>query len=318
MNIRQKINLIKRWYSMLSGKSVFHVQQNIGKVYSKEELTGYYNDLTGKVTGSTIFDNNGIPINTTANGRKVYFPITIFQYALGAYDMYLLTKDKKYKNIFLKIVRWAINKQNADGSWNCFDQLGDKLHSPFSAMCQGEGASMLARAYKETGEQEYYNAAINAIEFMLKDVKEGGTTLYQDNYSIFQEYVSEESSSVLNGWIFAIFGLFDITKINTSAKYSEELERTLNTLKKILIKYDRGYWSNYDLQGTIASPSYHDLHIQQLKVLYSLFQIEELKEIIYIWEKYKNRKSYIIKAYINKIIQKIFFSKYDNGTSLIS
>lgn len=35
---------------MLLGKSVEHVHQGEGKVYSKDEIKGYYNDLTKKVT----------------------------------------------------------------------------------------------------------------------------------------------------------------------------------------------------------------------------------------------------------------------------
>ena len=317
MDIKQQINLIKRWYGMVCGKSVFHVKQNIGKVCNKETLEGYYNDLTGKVTGNTSLDEHGIPINITASGKFVYFPITIFQYALGAYDMYLLTKDNMYKEKFFNIVEWALENQNEDGSWNCFDKLGDRIHKPFSAMCQGEGASVLSRAYIESREERYYSSAIKAVDFMLIDVNDGGTTQYENGYTVLQEYVSENNSSVLNGWIFAIFGLLDITKISSNEFYKNELDKTINSLKEMLTKYDRGYWSSYDLQGTIASPAYHDLHIQQLRILYYLFEVDEYNEVANKWEKYAQNKFSILKAYIYKAIQKLFFSKYDNGTSLI-
>lgn len=35
---------------MLSGTSIQHVKQDIGKVFDKGKLSGYYNDLTAKVT----------------------------------------------------------------------------------------------------------------------------------------------------------------------------------------------------------------------------------------------------------------------------
>lgn len=41
---------IQRWTKMLLGRSVEHVHQGEGKVYSKDEIKGYYNDLTKKVT----------------------------------------------------------------------------------------------------------------------------------------------------------------------------------------------------------------------------------------------------------------------------
>ena len=49
---------IQRWTKMLVGRSVEHVNQGIGKVYSKNEIKGYYNDLTGKVTMDKSFLNN--------------------------------------------------------------------------------------------------------------------------------------------------------------------------------------------------------------------------------------------------------------------
>lgn len=317
MKLKQKINLLKRWMTMLSGKSVFHVEQKVGQIYSKQNIEGYYNDLTGKVLGETLLDNQQIPINKTANEKLVYFPITIFQYALGAYDLYLLTNEKSYKDKFLNIVSWMLTKQNEDGSWNCFDQLGDTKHGPFSAMCQGEGASVLSRAYILTQDEKCYDAAIKAIEFMLIDIKDGGTTTYQGEDIIFQEYVCEKNTSVLNGWIFAIFGLYDITKMSNDLKYFQLLEKSLDTLVRKLSEYDTGEWSNYDLQGTIASPAYHDLHIQQLEVLYELFSKKEFAMVSLKWKKYQNSKVLKTKAFIRKAIQKLFNSKYDSGTSLI-
>ena len=40
---------IKRWYLMLTGKSVWHVNQDIGKCFAKGEVRGYYNNMTEKV-----------------------------------------------------------------------------------------------------------------------------------------------------------------------------------------------------------------------------------------------------------------------------
>ena len=35
---------------MLTGQSIYHVNQGVGTCYSKTEVAGYYNDLTGKIT----------------------------------------------------------------------------------------------------------------------------------------------------------------------------------------------------------------------------------------------------------------------------
>ena len=153
---------------------------------------------------------------------------------------------------------------------------------------------------------------------MITDIKSLGTTSYENGNIIFQEYVSKYNLSVLNGWIFSIFGLYDFTLINNDKKYTEILNTSINSLTKLLKKYDRRIWSNYDLKGTIASPSYHDLHIMQLKLLYDLFEKKEFKYYADKWERYQNNKTLKFIAIIIKFKQKIFKNKYyDINTSLV-
>ena len=61
----QIFKLLKRWCNMIFGKSSFHVEQGVGKYYSKNEIRGYYNDMTNKVSDLIELDDKGIPINTT-------------------------------------------------------------------------------------------------------------------------------------------------------------------------------------------------------------------------------------------------------------
>jgi len=310
--------LLKRWKNMLFGKSAFHVEQGKGKCYSKENIKGYYNDLTNKVSEKTILDESGIPINMTIANVETYFPITIFQYALGLYDLYLIENKKEYLEKFINIADWTIANQENDGMWDCMGKLKDKAHETQSSMCQSEGVSVLLRAYVETNEMKYYKAATKAIDFMIKDINKGGTCLYKNGEVIFQEYVSKYNLSVLNGWIFSVFGLFDYTLISPEKKYKEILYRTIDSMSKQLKNYDRKYWSNYDLKGTIASPSYHDIHIKQLEILYELFGKEEFKFFANKWKKCQKSKLKKMLAMLIKVKQKIFRNKYyDINTSLV-
>ena len=183
------IRLLKRWINMLLGKSNFHVEQGVGKCYSLKEIKGYYNDLTKKVSDSIELDENGIPVNITITGLKTHFPIAVFQYGLGLYDLYLLKKEDKYIEKFMNIADWSLEQQQKNGMWDCMGKLKDSCHKTQSAMCQSEGASVLLRAYCITNNIKYYDAAKKAIDFMLKDIKDGGTCLYDNKNVIFQEYV---------------------------------------------------------------------------------------------------------------------------------
>ena len=304
------IRLLKRWINMLLGKSNFHVEQGVGKCYSLKEIKGYYNDLTKKVSDSIELDENGIPVNITITGLKTHFPIAVFQYGLGLYDLYLLKKDDKYIEKFMNIADWSLDQQQKKGMWDCMGKLKDSCHKTQSAMCQSEGASVLLRAYCITNNIKYYDAAKKAIDFMLKDIKDGGTCLYDNENVIFQEYVSEYNLSVMNGWIFSIFGLFDFTLINKEKKYKMILNKTITSLCKCLPHYDRTFWTNYDLVGTIASPAYHDLHIRQLQLLYKMFGKNDFAVYAKKWEKYQKSKLNIYRAMLVKLFQKIKKNKY--------
>ena len=213
------LGILKRWKKMLGGSSSFHVKQGEGILYSTTEVKGYYNDLRNKVLSNTaLIDKNGIPYNINCKNERVYFPGTIFQYGLGLYDLYLETGDEKYRDHFLKISQWALNNQKKNGIWDCMKVLGDKLHQSQSSMCQSQGISILIRAYIQTSNKEYLNATDKAVEIMIKDKNNGGTCFYSDGKVIFQEYVSEIEQSVLNGWIFSIFGLFDYYLISKKKK----------------------------------------------------------------------------------------------------
>ena len=293
---------IKKWYLMLTGKSVLHVNQDIGPQFVPGELKGYFNNMTEKVTKEPeLLESDSLPLLQTEKGEYIYFPVAIFQYGLGAYDLYLSTNDEIYLKKFKLCVKWAIDNQEINGSWSNFFYIYP--NSPYGAMCQGEGASLLLRAYKEFGDVKFLECAKKAIDYMLLPVEEGGTALYQDNEVILLEYTHRPA--VLNGWIFALFGLYDLTLVDNSDKYNDALQKTLYSLKNNLNKFDNCYWSLYDLDNKITSPFYHNLHIAQMQAIYEITNDQVYKQLLEKWINYRNSFCKSKKAFIKKAIQKI-------------
>ena len=106
---------------MLSGHSIYHVEQNLGKHFSPNVIKGYYNDLTQKVIqGDRNLNAEGIPFLEHSDGSHVYMPTMIFQYGLGAYDMFLETDNRSYFESAVKCADWAVEKQKGNGAWNNF------------------------------------------------------------------------------------------------------------------------------------------------------------------------------------------------------
>ena len=296
--------MIQKWVRMLRHDSVLHVEQDEGKYYSASKIAGYYNNFCGKIQNTKNFDTAGIPQNIASHGNdreQVYFPIAIFQYGLGAYDLWLGTKKREYYNAFLAMADWAVSNQEESGAWNTFGVL--HYNNPYSSMSQGEGASLLARAYKETENQNYYAACTKAIDFMLLPVTEGGTSEYSRNGLILKEY--PDKAPVLNGWIFSAFGLFDAWKLTGKQEYLEAWEKVSNGIKNSLCKFDAGHWSYYDMGGKLTSPFYHSLHIELLKALNHLSPDSEYEQYIDKWSAEKNSWIWNKVAFVRKAMQKI-------------
>lgn len=291
---------IKKWYKMLTGKSISHVNQGVGRYYSKEVVAGYYNDLTEKVTK----DNPDIlvPQYYVDTGEKIYFPIGIFQYGLASYDLFLKTGDEIYKKKLIACADWAVENQQENGGWATF--LYKSPEHPYSSMAQGEGISLLIRAYKECKDEKYLSSCHRAKDFMLVSIEGGGTTKYRGTDIFLYEFTHDPL--VLNGWIFSAWGLFDYSKWFDDKEVADIYRQIVETIKKTLPRYDTGYWSKYDIRKRIASPFYHNLHIAQLRVMYDLTGDKIFNQYADMFESYSGKSINRSRAFLVKAIQKIF------------
>lgn len=294
---------IKRWIKMLSGRSIDHVNQDKGKYYSVSEIKGYYNNLTEKVTKNpSILDSDELPKVHPENQEPVYFPVAIFQYGLGAYDLYIGTNDDRYLKKFLQCVEWTMANIDNQGRWNNFFFYCPE--TPYGAMAQGEGASLLVRAYKHTGDKNYLDKAKEALDFMLLPLENGGTTKYEGNDTYLMEYTFK--GMVMNGAIFAWWGLYDyVLATGDNGKYKEALDRTLRSLIHVLPQFKCSYWSMYSLDGLIASPFYHNLHVAQMQAVFDLTGERIFKDYGTTWKRQQNNFICKSRAFIRKALQKI-------------
>jgi hypothetical protein len=204
---------------------------------------------------------------------------------------------------FRKIANWALKHQREDGSWDSFSPIESKRYT-VSSMCQGEGASLLLRASIVFHDERYKNAALNAVDFMLLPIQQGGTAIYENSNLYLEEYPQIPRCSVMNGWIFSLFGLYD-AMVTAPEKYLDAFIRSYDTLCISIDQYDAGFWSYYDLNKHLASPAYHDLHIALLTVLNDLKNSSKFDKTIKKFNGYSRRPLYRIKAIIVKIIQKL-------------
>jgi hypothetical protein len=301
-------DMLRNWAGMARGKSYWHRAQGIGRAFVPGMLKGYFNDLTHKAQWEGEIDEHGIPVSVFA-GKKVNWPVTVLQKGLGHWDLWLASAQtsESDRRGFEDAACWALRTQDADGGWRFPLALHPQAISPLSCISQGEGASLLVRAYSASNDARFLHGAERAIDAMLRPVTSGGTAVYEGQSLFLEEIPKARRTTILNGSIFALFGIYDLSLVKEDAGTRDALSAAVRGVAANLSCYDNGYWSLYDLQGTIASPFYHKLHIAQLEALglsfpeYGGIFAEARSRFI---EQYNCRRQ-LIHAVSAKIVQKL-------------
>ena len=297
--------LFLRWAKVLAGKSYYHQPQQLGKAFHAGQIAGYFNDLTAKTRWAGDSDAEGIPVNVLEDGRRIYFATVVVQKAIGHWDKWLLTQDDTDRDEFLRLCRWLLARQDENGGWPIWPELGLSHSSQYSAMTQGECVSAFVRAWMMTDDPEYAKGAKRALDLMCRPIESGGPTIAINDELFLEEKPTNPRSSILNGWIFAIFGLYDFWLAFADENAHELFRASLTTLKSHLREYDAGYWSRYDINDHLASPFYHDLHIHQITALSMIDDDPCFREIRDRWIGYRSVRKNRIKALAAKGIQKL-------------
>lgn len=216
------------------------------------------------------FDPNGIPLFHSKTGELVHFVTGMCSFVFAHWEEYLLTGDKKHTIHILNIAEYLLQiaENRKNGGLMLLDYESDKRDNGIScAMNQGEAISVMIRAYCLTNDIKYLNAAEKmAIPFLFPFGNEGVSGKLKQNGQI---WYLEGGKTILNGHIYAIFGLQELNSILKSEWIKNLIDQGLNSIKNSINLFDNGYWSWYWLETPlyIASAMYHNLHICQLNAL---------------------------------------------------
>lgn len=268
------------------------------------ELGEYYMLFAGKADYQGAHDASGIPLLDYHGGIGLqYNPIAIAQYGLGNYNLFRRGADQGRRKKFFFTADWLYShlEQNAPGLavWNHhFDwEYRNTLKAPwYSALAQGQGISVLVRAYKESGDACYLQAAQQALAVFYRDIADGGVAFTDDRGDLwFEEYIVTPPTHILNGFIWASWGIYDYFLATGEHSAKELFSRAVQTLLHNLDRYDLGFWSLYEQSGTrlpmVASPFYHQLHIVQLRVMHRLTGEGKFARVADRWESYSRSRA---------------------------
>jgi heparosan-N-sulfate-glucuronate 5-epimerase len=159
----------------------------------------------------------------------------------------------------------------------------------YSAMAQGQAASVFVRAYVSTHERRYRRLALEAVRPLLSE-RDTDLVSLRPNGPILEEAPSRPASHILNGWIYALWGLWDVSSALADRKAAAQFDASAACLAEMLHRYDVGWWTRYSLYphrlADLAKPFYHALHVTQSAVMHRLTGRAEFADAARRWHRY--------------------------------
>jgi hypothetical protein len=220
-----------------------------------------------------------------------YNPLTIAQAAIRYYDRWygerwLPSPGAETKRVadleaFFAQINWLVQNQLPDGRWLYHFSWGSQPVPWWSGMAEGVAISALLRAYSITGDEAYLPVITRARATFDRSIEESGVSsvvhLSQREVVVYEEYLPGYSREVLNGWIFAVVGLYEAATYLHDPGAALDVygpDRGLDAIAALLPRYDTGSWSRYSLapppgraRSLLASKYYHSVHVMQLRYL---------------------------------------------------
>jgi hypothetical protein len=239
----------------------------------------------------TVLDPQGVPQVRYPFG-VYYNPTAVAQYGLEAVNRYLEAGTAGHvtsRSTLKQMADWLVANQDADGRWLYrFDlrlKASGVLRSPWpSAIAQGTAMSLLTRAYLITHDSRYWAASARALQPFHRATRNGGVLGSFGGQRWYEEYPGAKPTHVLNGFMFALIGLYDECRWKVAA--CRLFSTGMQSLRARIIRFDRPGGSYYSANGVIASPAYHQLHVLQLRALTGIEPGRRLKRVLSKWAGY--------------------------------
>ncbi|MBM4229263.1 MAG: hypothetical protein FJ184_00770 [Gammaproteobacteria bacterium] len=272
--------------------------------YPFRSFQDYYIDFTSKLAYRGPHDADGLPmLNYFGVVGTRYNPVAIGQWGLGAWSTYRRggSASSEARNKFSRAAAWLSRNLEVDsngrGYWfyrfsaDGYGLNGTAETEPWaSGLAQSVGISMLIRQHLEDPKAKYRDQVRAAVKSMIADVSDGGLCRRFDDYVVIEEGVVDRPQAILDGAMFAIFGLNDYCLFEERDDEAAEVLRfTVDSIAKLLPSYDLSSWSRADLYNDNppmpASWFYHELHIHQLRIMYALFGVPVFLKYAIRWQR---------------------------------
>jgi len=168
-----------------------------------------------------------------------------------------------------------------------------------SALAQGQIASVFVRAAIRSGRSAHAGLALAAARPLLSDDSDL-VTITPDG-PVLEEVPRQSRSHVLNGWIYALWGLWDVEVGLGDEQSGDRFRASVRALRAWIDRYDTGWWTRYSVlpggADDLAKPFYHRLHVDQVEILNRLTGFAEFTAAAARWRGY-DRPANLVRAVV--------------------
>lgn len=252
---------------------------------------GYHLDLRHKADDPRSPAGDDAFFERLASDPRRTNPVSVIQAGLGT----LQSRDPERLPFVARVVDWIEATVDDDGllPYRFAMPHTFPLDPPwYSALAQGEAVSLVVRAAGLLGRDRLFALADRLAEPLVDPAS--ALVVATPEGPVLQEYPTDPPSHVLNGWLFALWGLYDLSVAprpgaHTSAgRAAEAFAEGSAALAARIHEYRAGFgWSLYDLfphpLPNVASPFYHRLHLVQLRRQQELSPDPRLAAIVTEW-----------------------------------
>ena len=274
------LSFAHRVYGVVTSRGPGYEAQPPGRFFEAGSVRGYYLDYRLKTEAKA------------AEHPDTLLPVTLAQLALGWSERAFGGEQTAWKQ-FERIADILLEKAEAENDsllWPYHDVVRKYgLRGRwYDGMTQGQAASVFLRAFIRTGDRRYKAAAQGAIEpFLAMDPR---FVCMTPDGPILEEGGMTPPAHILNGWVFSIWGVWDVRTGLGDARAQSLVERTIACLRVKLPRYDVGWWTRYSLfphvMPDLAKPFYHRIHIDQMDVMHRLTGFAEFESAAERWRNY--------------------------------
>jgi hypothetical protein len=221
-------------------------------------------------------DADGIP-RQLYDGKLVYKPAGLAQLGITYVEAYRRTNDPMHlewaSKIALKLDSLAVVSGTARylPYRMTFPMHGNRLdlmRNPwYSGMAQGLQLSLLVRLFEVTGDAKYRDVSVPYWN-SIRHLRSTGTwvTWVERSYLWVEEYPQAAPEHTLNGFMFAIVGIYDYWRMTSDPVALRYVRGTLTTLRAYILRYrNPGGPADYCLKHGKPQGKYHDVVTKQLR-----------------------------------------------------